>query len=168
MSQSKETRGSLLLPAQADKENERISLKHTFRFQRKSGDLDTTIHSFLGATLDMPLSQDENILTSEHVQDIIQYLPSVNLIKTADFFNRIPLPFLRCVMSIHSVDHVPHSNLTLLDLSEEEKSNTRLEKLLWFLLFVGSHTNEVSTLLEQHRSQFAEMHSSFRSNSSQG
>ena len=145
-------------------------MKQTFRFFRKTDDLDIAIQSFFGSILAMPLSQHEIILTPEDVEDIIQSLPGMNLIKTIGFFNRIPLPFRisRCVMSIHNVYHVPHNYLTLLRLSQEEKSNTRLLELLRFLLFFGSDTNEVSTLLEQHRSQVAEMHSSFRSNSSQG
>ena len=121
MSNANENTGSNNPSAQATNENERIRLKRTFRFLRKTDDLDTAIHCVLSSILEIVLTKDENKLTQDNVEEIIQSIPSMSLIKTPGFFNRIPSPFrmLRSVMSIHNVDHVPADFMDSLRLSEE-------------------------------------------------
>ena len=169
ISNANETTRSSHPRAQAANENERIRLKRTFRLLRKTDDLDTAIHFALGPILEMPLTEDQNILTAEGVEDIVQSLPSMNLYKAPGFFNRIPLPFriLRCVMVILNIDPVPNNFLDGLRLSDDERTDTRLHELLWFLMLIGSDVNEVSELLEQHRVQLAEMRSTLESHGSQ-
>ena len=135
MSKGNETTESSHASAQAANDNQLIRVKRTFRFLRFTNDLDTAIHCALSSILEMPLTEDENMLTQEDVEDIIQSLPSMSLI-TPGFFYRIPLPFrlLRCVMSIHNVDRVPADLLGSFRLREEEKSNSRLQEILWIFL----------------------------------
>lgn len=169
MPNANETTESNYPSSQAANENEHISLKRTLRFVRKTDDLGTAIYCALESILEKLLTKDENVLTIEEAEDIIQSLPSMELIKVPGFFNRIPFPFciLRCIMAIYDVDHVPTDFLDRLRLSEDKKSNSRQHELLWFLMFIGSDVNEVSGFLEHHKVQLAEMKSTSESNSFQ-
>ena len=61
-SNANETTESKHASAQAANENKRIRMKRTFRFLRRIDDLDTAIHCTLSSILEMPLTEDENIL----------------------------------------------------------------------------------------------------------
>ena len=169
MSNTNETGGYSDPSAQAANENERIRLKRTFRLLHKTDDLDTAIHFALGPILDIPLTEDESMLTSEDVVEIIQNLARTNLIKVPGFFKRIPFPFriLRCVMAIHNLDPIPTDFMDSFCLSIEEKSEINLYEQLWFLMIIESDVNEVSELLEQHRGRLAELKFTPRSHGSQ-
>ena len=129
----------------AGNERERIRLVKLLRFFRKSVDLEIAIYSAIEPILSQPLNNDENLISSADVNDIIISLPPLKKLITPSFFNKIafPLRMLRYSLDIHNVDPVPQNFLSLFSSLPDENDDATPHEQLWFVLFIGADTERI-------------------------
>ena len=139
----------------AGNERERIRLVNLLRFFRKSVDLDTAIYSAIEPILSVPLSNEENLISSADVNDIIISLPPVKNLITPTFLKKIafPLRMMRYCLDVHNVDPVPQNFLSLFSLTPDENYDANLHEQLWFLLFIGADPQRIHENLNLYRHQ---------------
>ena len=129
-----------LAAARGEVEKDRLRLRRNLRFVKKKGDLGTAIYIILECWLDIPVNVEDNMMSSDDVDDIRQQLPTIDNTLFTGFFNRITYPFrlLRQRIFLNDVDPVAKDFPKLFKLVEKDHSNEGIKEKLWLLLFVES------------------------------
>ena len=145
--------------ARANDDKERRRMKRNLKLLKKTDDLDTAIHGIVDSWLDIPLTDEDNAMTTDDVEDIAQALPSLERILVPGYFGRTTFPFriLRQLIFLHDVNPVDADFMTMFDLSQRELKNNGLKEQLWFLLFFGAEVKEIEDLRAEHKRQQADI-----------
>ena len=115
--------------AGAENEVERVRLLHQIRFFRQADDMDTALHSIVEHMLRNTFTEDNNILSTTDVEEMMEILPDVDRILVTGLFNRVPFPvrMLRNAIAIYNADNVPSDFMKQFRITDEERSDRRLE-----------------------------------------
>ena len=145
--------------ARANDDKERRVMKREQKLLNKTDDLDTAIHGIVDSWLDIPLTDEDNAMTTDDVEDIAQALPSLERILVPGYFGRTTFPFriLRQLIFLHDVNPVDADFTTFFDLSLRELGNNGLMEQLRFLLLLGAEVKEIEDLRAEHKRQKADI-----------
>ena len=129
-----------LAAARAEAEKERLRLRRSLRFVKKTDDLDMAIFMMLECWLDIPMNAGDNMMSSDDVDDIRHQLPTIDNTLVTGFFNRITYPFrlLRQKIFLHDVDPVAKDFPKLFTLTDKHLINEGIKEKLLLCLFLGA------------------------------
>ena len=147
--------------ARANDEKDRTRIKRNLKLLKKTDDLDSAIYDVVESWMDTPLTGEEDIMTTDDVEDITQSLPSLKRIIVSGFFNRLTFPFriFQQLIFLHDVNPVPTEFMPMFMLKELDQKNNGFNEQLWFLLFLGADLKDIDDIRAQHKSQQSEFRS---------
>ena len=98
------------------------------------------------------------------VADISANFPSVDSLLNKEFFQSATLPFrlLRRTLAVYHVNSIEEGSVSEITLVENEKEDPRVAEQVWFLLFLGAPTDEISKVFREYRETSKTPRLSFR------
>ena len=142
-----------LASARVEPERERLRLRRNLRFVEKTDDLKTAIYMILECWLDIPVNVEDNMMSSDDVDDIRHKMPTIDNTLVTGFFNRITYPFRLWRQTIfpHDVDPVVKDFPKLFNIQQKDLSNEWIKEKLWFLLFLGAELQHIEDVFSKYR-----------------
>ena len=123
------------------------------RFLIMSDDLDKIVANAIKNIIADPTTLDSGGLEMTDVADLSVNFPSVDSLLHKEFFQRAALSFrqLRRSLAMHHVNPIEKGSVSEITLVEDEKEHPRIAEQVWFLLFLGASTDEVSKVFREYR-----------------
>ena len=139
--------------ARAESEKELLCLRRNIILVKKTDELDTAIHSTFEYCLEISLNDEDQLMPSEGVEDIIEQIPNIENILVPGFFSRItfPLRLLRQTIFPNGLGSVDSEFPALFKLPDRDLNNTGIKEKLWFLLFLGAEVQQIQDVFSKHR-----------------
>ena len=123
------------------------------RFLIMSDDLDKIVANAVKNIIADPPTFDPGGLEMTDVADISANFPYVDSLLNKELFQGAAFPFrlLRRSLVLHQLNPIEEGSVSEITLPEEMSEDPWITEKVWFLLFIGASTEEVSNVLHEYR-----------------